>query len=381
MFKFNSLDNVIEKMLEIENIGINIPISSKTTNGLDININYKPTIGIIFFTKSEGFNIENIIEIMVKKTLDNKYRTISSSSNVLIQSNNDTKEIIYVENTSNIKYFSENSGFTWILTLADNSFELFNTKSLKNINFSLSSIMYDSGNIFSDFTNKFNPNDFKRDDVRNILDVYEGGLIINSNTGSINYTTNFLTHNFQENKQENKQIEKWNPSEILIEKDATNNNYIYSNASYREYKCINCETPLYGEVVCLSDIKISDKKKQIKKNRQSLLKNVSINSKILICTYCWDEIKICTGHGIYLHSNVTYTIMPFCQSETALACGYHLLEDILKSKAICVAEGVFFLQNLKKYITSEKLGLYPEFTYPQLKGMSIITNVQIIEYC
>jgi hypothetical protein len=55
--------------------------------------------------------------------------------------------------------------------------------------------------------------------------------------------------------------------------------------------------------------------------------------------------------------------------------------DILKSKAICVAEGVFFLQNLKKYITSEKLGLYPEFTYPQLKGMSIITNVQIIEYC
>ena len=56
MFKFNTLENVIEKMLEIEDIGINISVSSRTTNGSPINVNYKPTIGIIFFTdKIEKF--------------------------------------------------------------------------------------------------------------------------------------------------------------------------------------------------------------------------------------------------------------------------------------------------------------------------------------
>ena len=401
MFKDNDLTGIINRLIDIEQNGVSVKIQPKTTNGLPINVNYKPTLGFIFYTRSENMVLESFIEHISKElgktTLINQYKIVSHSlnttSNVLIQDNYIERTIEEKDDISSIKHFV-NSAFTWIVTPLQNALNIENTKNLTNVNLILSSVIYDSNNLLYNIENKTLVYNLSYEDYlqlpsflcsdnnsyRNILSIYDGGLIIDSKQGTAHYMSNLNC--VIETKKEIKKEEEWNHTDIMVGRDHKLNRYEYADAKYLKYSCTNCDTPLYGRVVCLSNIKTSDKKKNLKKNLTKLL---DINSKILVCVYCWDTLNSTSKGGIYLSSDVTFAILPFKQTETALACGFNLLIPILESKIKPVEEGVF-LASYNGYeflITSEKLGLYPEFTNPIIKKLNlcVITNVPIVEFC
>jgi len=414
-----------------------INLKTITTQGLPYNVHYRPTVGIVYYTQSKNFNINNLATT-VGRELDKfgykhfqTYRSVAATSTTILRHKghfNDKTRILgptqylNITNSVDIKilparvilwlpidnyelrpppYYSSIAAFTWIFMPVRTAIMInergFN--SMHEVNAIISAILYDDGNIC-----KFANNDIARQikyESFNIVSVppcininhhilRDGIFIVNTSEKKLIYACNAVNnYTFQQpnsiidldNRVHKLPTEEWKPETLLLQSGKVslqNGKIILNNVHIQAEN--RCEA--FQCLICkvpLSGINIVIRRK----NQVN-----DFDKGLLLCKFCWN---LTSGVEFTNSIQISSINIPFTQAEVAACCtGYEHIAKLLTGIVTPVdnCTGAFLIEIPSKngpimsvIITSENLGKYAILTYPKLIHMKIgvISELRIAE--
>jgi hypothetical protein len=411
-----------------------ISVPPITQRGLPTAVHYRPSVGIVFYTKSERFDIKSLVDRLAAQlgqVSDSHLKlnrvAAASPTTVVRQSGQISggnlvtgprkcfKKVVPVgELPSRILmwtpetetelplHFSLRAAFTWVFMPVMSVIGLTSFLNMSEVNAMVASIFYDAALISSfndnDESFKISLKDFDLPPAPKGLDLSiaqanttpnqvadrrfgAGAIVVDLGTGAMEFVGHHYTLD-RDNFAMNRVLASvpWEPEKLILRLPGC-------------FQCTCCNAPIGGPAVVVSGLKTPTVRNCHRTRHHywcgegaSIFGEVNNDKWMLICMRCatvLDRTNCLTSH---MGAQVRRTVVPMTQAESAAACpGYESVGVLLRGTAARIpgleaALRVLDPRDGSSYIIAgAALGRYPMLTCPEISSqrLPVIAGLRI----